>query len=152
MDGQSTVPLRVRRVAEVALDDLPTVDEHSIDVAAKPDAVFDAVQQRFAHLLSGPFGRAFARVWGCEPPNAFAVAEQRRPHLLVLAGKHRFSRYGIIFRITPAQAGATLSAESHAEFLGLTGRLYRAAVVGSGGHVVATRLLLRNIAATARRS
>jgi hypothetical protein len=39
-----------------------------------------------------------------------------------------------------------LRAETHAAFPGLLGRLYRAAVIGSGGHRLVTRRLLRQIA------
>lgn len=133
------------------LVDLPVIDEHSIEVAAEPDAVFEAVRERFAGLLSGPLGIAVSRMWGCDPPSGFGVAEEQRPRLIVLTGKHRFSSYGIVFRITPAPAGSTLSAESHATFPGLSGRAYRAAVIGTGGHVVATRRLLRSIASRASR-
>lgn len=138
-------------MSPTVLDDLPRIDEHSVDVAATPEAVFAAVRRRFDHLLTGRAGRVFARVWGCDPPNAFAVVDQQPPHRLVVAGKHRFSRYGIVFRIAPAASGATLSAQSRAEFPGWAGRAYRAAVIGSGGHVVATRALLRGIAAKAER-
>jgi hypothetical protein len=99
----------------VGIDQLPLIDEHSIEVAAGPDAVFDAAG------------------------------------LLVLAGKHRFSRYGIVFRVTPLGSGSTLSAESRAEFPGLSGRAYQAMVIGTRGHVLATRGLLRTIARSARR-
>ena len=138
-------------MSSTGLDDLPRIDEHSVDVAATPEAVFAAVRQRFDHLLSGPAGRVFARVWGCDPPNAFAVVDEQPPHLLVVAGQHRFSRYGIVFRISAAAGGSKLSAESRAEFPGWSGRAYRTVVIGSGGHVVATRTLLRRIAASAER-
>jgi hypothetical protein len=90
-----------------------------------------------------------SRAWGCDPPNAFEVVEADRPRLIVVAGKHRFSRYGIVFRITPTAAGSQLSAESRAEFPGVLGRSYKAAVIGTHGHVVATRALLRHIAGQA---
>ena len=128
------------------LDDLPLLDEHSVEVAAAPDAVFDAVKRRFDNLLSGRLGMAVSRLWGCEPPSAFEVVEDQCPSLVVIAGKHRFSRYGIVFRITATAKGSRLSAESRAEFPGLHGRAYRAAVVGTRGHVVATQALLRSIA------
>jgi hypothetical protein len=90
-----------------------------------------------------------SRLWGCDPPHAFAVVDEQRPHLVVVAGKHRFSRYGIVFRIAACAAGSTLSAETRAEFPGVSGRTYRALVIGTGGHVVATRRMLRSIAAAA---
>jgi hypothetical protein len=133
------------------LDHLPLIDLHSVAVKAEPEAVFDAVQLRFAGLLSGPVGRLMSRLWGCEPPAAFEVLEAQRPNLVVLAGKHRFSRYGIVFRIDPTATGCTLSAESHAEFPGVSGRLYEGLVVDSRLHVMATRGLLRDIARRARK-
>lgn len=135
----------------MALEDLPYIDEHSIEVAAQPDAVFEAVIATFARFLSGRLGPVLSRLWGCQPPKAFEVIEQQRPTLLIMAGKHRFSRYGIVFRIAPTATGSTLSAESRAEFPGLAGGVYRAAVIGTRGHVVATRGLLRTIAGAARR-
>ena len=132
------------------LDDLPLIDEHSVEIDAPPDAVFDAVRNRFADTLSGRIGMAFSRLWGCDPPNAFEVVEADRPLLIVVAGKHRFSRYGIVFRVAATPSGSRLSAESRAEFPGVAGRAYRVAVIGTRGHVVATQALLRNIAKSAQ--
>lgn len=92
---------------------------------------------------------AFSRLWACEPPAAFAIVETARPSRVVVAGRHRFSDYAIIFRITAIADGSRLSAESRAEFPHLQGQLYRMAVVGTRGHVVATRGLLRSIAHSA---
>ncbi|MBV9871753.1 MAG: hypothetical protein JO214_14125 [Frankiaceae bacterium] len=131
------------------LDDLPLIDEHSVEVSAPPAAVWEAVRRRFTDVLPGPLGSAFRRLWGCDP--AFELIESHEPDLLVAAGKHRFSRYGIVFRITPTTTGSHLSAESRAEFPGLHGRAYQLAVIGTRGHVVATRGLLRSIAVTASR-
>jgi hypothetical protein len=77
------------------------------------------------------------------------VIEEQHPHLIVLAGTHRFSRYGIIFRITPTPGGSTLSAESRAEFPGVVGRAYQLAVIGTRFHVMATNGMLRGIARSA---
>ena len=132
------------------LDDLPIIDEHTVTATAAPDAVFDAVKRRFTNILDVPLGGVFSRLWGCEPPTAFEVVEEHRPDLVVVAGKHRFSRYGIVFRITPTSAGSTLAAESRAEFPGIHGQAYRAAVIGTRGHVVATRAMLRGIARSAQ--
>jgi hypothetical protein len=135
----------------VGIDQLPLIDQHSIAVSAEPDAVFDAVLATFGRFLTGPLGTSFSRLWRCDPPQAFEVVDEARPGLLVMAGKHRFSSYGIIFRITPVGAGATLSAESRAKFPGRSGRAYKTMVIGTHGHVVATRGLLRLIARSASR-
>jgi hypothetical protein len=133
----------------VTAEELPLIDEHSIEVRAAPDLVFDAVNRRFAHVLSGRLGMAFSRLWACDPPAAFAIVENTRPTRVVVAGKHRFAAYAIVFRITPTADGSRLTAESRAEFPHRHGRLYRMAVVGTRGHVVATRGLLRTIAKSA---
>jgi hypothetical protein len=61
-------------------------------------------------------------------------------------GEHRFSRYALIFRITEREGAPLLiSAETRAEFPGRSGRAYRTLVIGSRGHVIATRSILRGI-------
>jgi len=62
-----------------------------------------------------------------------------------VAGCHRFARYGITFRIEAAPAGTRLAAESRAEFAGALGALYGLMAVGSAGHAIAVRRLLRNV-------
>ncbi len=77
----------------------------------------------------------------------FAVAEARAPERLALSGRHRFSRYALVFEIDPSDDDrCTLRAQTWAEFPGLTGRAYRALVIGSGGHGLAVRSLLRRVA------
>ncbi|WP_257527600.1 hypothetical protein [Microbacterium sp. zg-YB36] len=68
---------------------------------------------------------------------------------LVLAGHHRFSRYALVFTIEPAATGATLSAQTTAEFPGVLGWAYRLLVIHSGAHRIVTRRFLRGIAAHA---
>jgi hypothetical protein len=77
----------------------------------------------------------------------FAVAEADAPQRLALRGRHRFSRYALTFELDPAgETGCTLRARTWAEFPGLAGRVYRALVIGSGGHRLVVRRLLRDIA------
>jgi hypothetical protein len=150
----------------VPLADLPRIDEHAVTVAAPPDAVWDAVFAALGAAFAGPAARAGAALLGCRPAAAsgwerqavgsavpgFAVVTAERPHLLVVAGRHRFSRYGIVVRIEPDPAGAVCRAESRAAFPGLHGALYRQAVVGTGGHVLAVRRLLAGIRQAAERA
>jgi hypothetical protein len=150
----------------VPLDDLPRIDEHAVTVAAPPGAVWDAVFEALGAAFAGPAARAGAALLGCRPPAAsgwerkavgsavpgFAVVTAERPHLLVVAGRHRFSRYGIVVRIEPDAAGAVCRAESRAAFPGLHGALYRQAVVGTGGHVLAVRRLLAEVRHAAERA
>lgn len=125
----------------MTVDDLAYVDEHSVTVDATPEAVWDAALETF----DSPVSWVLARLLGTDPAAGFRVVEADRPHLLVLAGRHRFARYGVVLRIEPSGAGARCRLESRADFPGLHGRLYRLAVIGTGGHVVAVRHLLRRI-------
>jgi hypothetical protein len=145
------------------LEQLPRIDEHAVAVAAAPDAVWDAVLRTLARSFSRAPASWAARLLGCDPPSAsgsdrgdvgsavpgFRVVEARRPDLLVVAGRHRFSRYGIVVRIEPDGAGAVCRAESRAAFPGPQGALYRLAVIGSGGHGIGVRRLLAAIRADA---
>ena len=140
------------------LDDLPLLDEHSLVVTAAPDHAWDAALESLRESFSGSAG-LFARLLGCDPSEVsgwdrpavgssipgFRVVAADRPRLLVLAGRHRFSRYGIVLRLEPCEAGTRCRLESRGAFPGPHGRLYRMAVIGSGGHVVGVRRLLRGI-------
>ena len=83
----------------------------------------------------------------------FLVARSVPPAVLALMGEHRFSRYALIFRITETPAGPVrLSAETRAEFPGRRGRIYRALVIGTRGHVLATGSILRSVRRLAERA
>lgn len=129
---------------------LPFVDAQSVAVDAPPERVWDAIASLLPRF-GGPGGPVFARLVGCSeterPPAGpgvpasivgFRVAEAVRPQLLVLQGEHRFSRYELRFVVEPG----SVRAETRAAFPGLTGRAYRALVIGTGVHVVAVRRLL----------
>jgi len=52
----------------------------------------------------------------------------------------------LAFEVSDASDGATqLSAQTYAEFPGVRGRAYRALVIGTRAHVVATHHILRSI-------
>jgi hypothetical protein len=114
------------------------------------------------------FGRAvpaaIARPWGLVPARAqgdwrstpepgdcvpgFTVARSQPPRSLELRGRHRFSRYALVFELDErGEHGCRLRARTYAEFPGLAGRAYRTLVIGSGGHRLAVRRLLRDVAA-----
>jgi hypothetical protein len=108
-----------------------------------------------------------AVAWGLEPRTrtddwdhpqvgstipGFAVAEIEPPRTLTLRGRHRFSRYE--FRFTLDDAGprrVQVHAHTSAAFPGPHGRIYRALVIGTGGHAVAVRRLLEKVARRAER-
>jgi hypothetical protein len=124
------------------MTELPFIDAHSTAVTAAPEAVFEALERIGPRLGADRVSRRYARLVGTEDVGAFHVARSERPGLVALAGSHRFSRYELIFRIEPANGSSILEAETRAEFPGLGGGIYRAAVIGTGGHQVAMRLLL----------
>ena len=72
----------------------------------------------------------------------FRVAEAEPGRRLTLRGRHRFSQYELTFLLDDDR----LRAQTRAAFPGLIGGLYRAAVIGTGGHRVATGRLLRQVA------
>ncbi|HWE34907.1 MAG TPA: hypothetical protein VG410_15550 [Solirubrobacteraceae bacterium] len=133
-------------------NELPYIDTHTVTVAAASEEAFDAVARTIPRAgSSGPLS-LYARLIGCEHGKPFSVAASRRPTELVLAGRHRFSRYELVFQFAPRGAATTVvSATTHAAFPGLGGRLYRAAVIGSGGHRIAMRAMLADLRRRAER-
>lgn len=146
------------------LQDLPHVDEHAVVVAAPPEAAWAAVLAVLRGGFGGPAARGIAAALGCRPRTTtawdrpdvgstipgFRIVAAEPPRLLVVAGHHRFSRYGIVWQVEPTDAGSRIRAETRAVFPGPHGALYRLAVIGIGGHVAVTRRLLAQIARRAQ--
>jgi hypothetical protein len=119
--------------------ELPYIDQHSVRVAASRDLVWTALEQYVAAFLHRTENGVFTRLLGAEPRAGFEIAERMPTDRLVLAGRHRFSRYQLAFDLSDAADDATyLRATTHAEFPGVRGRVYRALVIGTRLHVVAT--------------
>jgi hypothetical protein len=143
---------------DVPIESLPHIDEHSVSIAAPPDVVWRSLLDAVCGLASGR-AKPVARALGCaqtehrgEPGRigstvpGFIVTRAVPPAVLALMGEHRFSRYALIFRIDETLAGpVTLTAESRAEFPGTQGRAYRALVIGTRGHVLATKSILNRV-------
>lgn len=84
-------------------------------------------------------------------PHGFELDEADPPQRLALKGANRFTSFAVTFVLDEVDAHHTrLTADSSAEFRGIIGKIYRALVVGSGGHAFAVRLMLRRIAADAK--
>jgi hypothetical protein len=141
----------------MVMDPLPYIDEHSQPVAASRDAVWAALLAVLRREMGG--SATFARLLGCDPGEStpaltgrpgdtvpgFRVADSEPGRRLALRGRHRFSDYALTFELD----GDRLRAQTHAAFPGILGRLYRAAVIGTGAHRFVTRRLLRQVTRTA---
>lgn len=145
---------------------LPHIDEHSTEIAASPEAVWEALLR----VVEGSFGSGttgrIARLLGCADlrtsgprPLAtgsafpgFHVESAKHPEELALAGSHRFSDYALIFRLDEIDDQCTrLRAETRAVFPGFKGGIYRTLVIGTRGHVLVTHRLLRAVKREAER-
>ncbi len=148
------------------MERLPRIDEHVRVVAAPPDRVWPAllaVVEGTFRALPGPLTSA----WGLRQPArtgdwrrpvtgdtvaGFAVAEVDPPRVLTLRGRHRFARYELRFTLERAHPDRVeLHARTCAEFPGLRGGVYRALVIGTGGHALVVGRLLGRIARRAER-
>ncbi len=138
-------------------DRLPHIDEHSIEVDAGADATWEAVLRVAEGSTGAGRGSRAARLLGCADVETsgprplavgsafpgFHVETAERPRELALVGSHRFSDYALIFRIDDLGDGRSrLRAETRAEFPGPRGRVYRALVISTRGHVLAVRRML----------
>ena len=134
------------------MERLPYIDEHAARVPANRARVWKAVESYVGGLIRANERNPLATLLGAQPAGGFAVAESEPERRLVLRGRHRFARYELAFELADAEDGfaTQLRAQTHAAFPGLRGRVYRALVIGSRGHVVATRHMLGQIARRAR--
>lgn len=140
----------------------PHIDDHLRTVRASPERTWSALLAVVQHSMGRPLPAMLVSAWGLNPPRrsgdwdrpalgasipGFAVAEVDAPRLLVLRGRHRFSRYELRFTIAAAGPDQVdLGACSSGEFPGVFGAIYRGLVIGSRGHVLAVRRLLAGIA------
>lgn len=108
------------------LSTLPFIDEHAVTVAAPPAVVW-------ARLRPG------------KQRPGFTVAEAVPDVRLVLTGRHWFADYTLAFVLDDLGGSTRLAARSYARFPGCRGRLYRTLVIGTGGHRVVVRTLLRGV-------
>jgi hypothetical protein len=145
---------------------LPYIDEHSIEIAAPAPAVWEALLRAAENSFAGASTQRFSRLLGCADTAAagprplavgsafpgFHIAAATAPRELALAGSHRFSRYGLTFRLDELPGGRTrLWAESRAEFPGAKGAVYRTLVIGTRAHVLATRRVIGAVKTRAER-
>ncbi|WP_187686118.1 hypothetical protein [Nocardia wallacei] len=124
------------------MERLPYIDQHSRVITADREHTWTALLRS---SCSDPADLSTV-------PRGFVPDEVDPPHRLALRGNHPFSRYALVFSLSEATPGrTTLTAETRAVFPGVAGRIYKALVIGSGGHRLVVRRLLRRIAASAER-
>ncbi len=138
------------------MSELPYIDEHSCEVSAPPSVVWEALRQSLSRSLGSRRSTRIASLLGTRPAAAhgdpgavgaslpgFRVERAVPGRELGLAGTHRFAAYELVFSIDDLGAGRSrLRATTNASFPGPQGRVYRALVIGSRGHVLATRRML----------
>jgi hypothetical protein len=121
---------------------LPYVDELALTIDAPRALVWDALLRHIDQLLQATSERRLARVLGTEPTAGFRQSERIVQRRLALTGRHRFARYELMFELADAAKGTVLRAITYAAFPGLGGRIFRALVIGTRLHVLATRGML----------
>jgi hypothetical protein len=120
------------------MERLPYIDEHAITVPASRATTWHAVLRT---LCSNPEDPETV-------PFGFALDAAEQPERLAMKGRHWFSVYKLIFLLSDdADGGTRVVAQTWAAFPGLKGKIYRALVIGSGGHRIVVRNMLKRIAA-----
>lgn len=155
-----------QRLIDVPIESLPHIDERLVEIEATTQEIWRALVETVDEAGGGWAARRTAAALGClagersgEPGEigstipGFIVTRSVPPAVLALMGEHRFSRYALVFRIGEQIGGPPLlSAETRAEFPGVTGSAYRLAVVGSRGHRLVTGHLIGSIRKRAERA
>ncbi|MFI9407851.1 hypothetical protein [Nocardia sp. NPDC052316] len=122
------------------MERLSYIDEHARSVNANRDRVWQALLKVVCKDPADP----------TTVPSGFELEAAQAPARLAMKGRHWFSEYALVFELADEGASRTrVSAKSWGDFPGLHGKIYRALVIGSGGHQIVVRRLLRRIAAAA---
>lgn len=150
-------------------NELPYVDDHVQRIDAPPERVWTALLTTMRKQFARNPPRPLTAVWGLQQPTrlgdwttqvtigdtipGFTVAQSEPTRLLTLRGSHRFSRYELRFELDSRHPRSVeIHATTSAAFPGLHGRIYRALVIGTGGHRIVVRRLLRAVARRAERT
>lgn len=122
------------------MERLPYIDEYAIAVPADRATTWAAVLRAICRDPHDP----------ATVPFGFVLEEAAEPQRFALKGRHWFATYRLVFELGDLSNGATrLAAQTWAAFPGFKGRVYRALVIGSGGHRVVVRRMLNRISALA---
>jgi hypothetical protein len=120
------------------MERLPYIDEHAITVEANREDTWSALLRVMCRDPHDP----------STVPAGFVLDDARPPMRFALKGRHPFAIYRWVFELdAEAPQRTRVRAATWANFPGLLGRVYRALVIGTGGHRVAVRWMLKRIAA-----
>ena len=130
-------------------EELPRIDEHTITIRVDdPERVWSALGDVLGRSRVPGLGRSRipttgygARLLRVHPGTrsgdprlagstlpGFTIVRAEPGKELALAGRHRFSLYALIFHLAAGKRHVTLSAETRADFPGVSGRVYRGLV------------------------
>ena len=147
------------------LEQLPSLDEHTVEIDAPAERAWEALFPTLEESFDTERARNYSKRVGAIETDAhgdlthpggtlpgFVVTRSIAPVMLVLVGEQRISRYALVFRIDllPGQR-CRVRAETRAMFPGGKGRVYKGAVIGTRGHVVVVRSLLKSLKKRAER-
>ncbi|KAA0110809.1 hypothetical protein [Mycolicibacterium sp. P1-5] len=118
------------------MEHLPYIDEHAITVGTDRTTAWHAVLRTMCSNPDDPE----------TVPFGFVLDAAEQPERFALRGRHWFAVYELIFLLSETDGGTRVTAQSWAAFPGLKGSIYRALVIGSGGHRVVVRHMLKRIA------
>jgi hypothetical protein len=124
------------------MERLPYIDEHAMTVDANREETWSALLRVLCRDPHDP----------STVPTGFVLDEAQPPERFALKGRHPFAVYRWVFELDPGQGDphrTRLRALTWADFPGIHGKIYRALVIGTGGHRVAVRWMLKHIAAAA---
>jgi hypothetical protein len=94
--------------------------------------------------LAADHGTWFTWLLQASPSSGFGVVSRVPRERVELRGRHRFSRYRLVFTLS-GSGPTTLRATTYAAFPGPHGAAYRLLVIRSRLHVVATRRMLEAV-------
>lgn len=121
------------------MERLPYIDEHAISVDASRADTWSALLRVMCRDPHDP----------STVPIGFTLDEARPPQRFALKGRHWFAVYRWVFELDELDGppGTRLRAATWADFPGVHGKVYRALVIGTGGHRIVVRRTLKRVAA-----
>jgi hypothetical protein len=127
--------------------DTAYVDEHAVDVDAPPSTTWAALMTYVDRWLATGHASWLTRALGTTPASGFGVATRTDGGRVELVGRHRFSRYRLVFSVHGGRdpQRSRLVATTYAAFPGPHGAAYRLVVISSRLHVLATRRMLEAV-------